>query len=419
MVTASHNPSEYAGVKFVLSGAKPMSAHQLATLKTQTARCYATTLHRALMGPQAQPFRDGFVDKLLQITCVRGKSPVSVPLRVVIESGNGMGGVTFAPIAERLQTVFPGIEFIFANEMPDGRFPACRPDPLLPDYLSLLGAKVLDERANLGICFDGDADRAGFVNDQGDPIDSATVSIILFDMLRAGPDVEARKFVFGNLNSSLRFQRHVESRQDEGWEFVMTPVGHGKIKELLRAAPYTTTDGRTSSVLFAAEHSGHYYYPDFYSVDSAMATAILLIRKTRSVLQQGRQLGAALSDLGEAYENSGEISVVVRDNRQAIDRINAVAAEYITNRNKRWRGICEADNGLQEVKRFSNAVPYVPSELAALDLRVESTIEDAEPWWFSVRKSGNEPKLRLIVESSSQGTMKILRDEVLDILQPH
>ncbi len=417
MVTASHNPPEYAGVKFVKSGAKPLDTDELQAFKNEAARLYELHLTGSLRGTEQGAFAERFVEKLLKVTGLSARQD-NVDLKIVIEAGNGMGGMTFRPVAESLEKLLPGLKCVFSNETPDGSFPICTPNPLLEEYLDLLGNRVRKENADLGICFDGDADRAGFVDNAGQLIDASLVSIILFQMLSPlHPDC---LHVMGNLNSSMRFTDFVEKYINSGkWngQFVMTPVGHAKIKGLMRVEPYFNKKSHKSKILFASEHSGHYFYPDFFYADSGMTTALFMIRKARQVRAAGKMLSQDLELWRQGYLASGEINVEVDTDDTAIAKIKQVAEKYVTGTKRQWRGIVEGQvPGTHEVETFEDVNPYNPETLEALDLRIDSAENETPRWWFSVRKSGNEPKLRLNVESENKTHMQILRDELLSII---
>jgi len=413
MVTASHNPPEYAGVKFVKSGAEPLSSDQLRKLKEKTARSYALHLQDALRGFERSDETAEFVEKLLNVSGLAGCRK-QAKLKVVVEAGNGMGGVTFRPVAERLKELVQGIEFVFSDENPDGRFPVCTPNPLLDSYISMVRYRVEKEKADLGICFDGDADRAGFVDDQGNLIDASLVSIILFKMLAPRPSDDMR--VMGNLNSSIRLvdfvNDHIKPPADGEKGLIMTPVGHAKIKGLMRAWPQISPNSR---VLFASEHSGHYFYPDFFYADSGMTTALFMIRYALENITENTTLSGMLSSLGQECFASGEENTEFDNDNETIDKIKEVAEEYAT---LPWRGIvADPDMGIHKVKTFAADEPYDHTKLAALDLRVDSEPGTTPQWWFSVRKSGNEPKLRLNVESIDENKMREIRDKLLGIIR--
>lgn len=418
MVTASHNPPEYAGVKFVKSGAEPLSSEELKALKTETARSYELHLQRALRGPERGAKTTGFVEKLLGVTGISRRKETT-NLTVVVEAGNGMGGVTFRPVADRLEELLPGICFVFSNETPDGTFPVCTPNPLLEDYLSLLSQRVRKEKADLGICFDGDADRAGFVDDKGELVDAAPVSMVLYKMLAPLCSEGGDLRVMGNLNSSIRLARFItenikpSNEKEDG--FIMTPVGHAKIKGLMRAWPQLSPK---STVLFASEHSGHYFYPNFFYADSGMTTALFMIRFALEARAEGMALSEKLLSLGNKCHASGEINTRLKDDDEAVEKIKSVAGTYVDDRKLSWRGVKEGRiAGTHEVVEFPPSEAYDPDKLAALDLRVDSEQDEKPQWWFSVRKSGNEPELRLNVESTDEDRMKEIRDQLLGIIR--
>lgn len=416
MVTASHNPKEYAGVKFVKSGAQPLSSDELEALKKKTAASYGRMLQALLKSPGRDSRSEQFAEKLCAVAGIKKEEPNEVPLTIVLEAGNGMGGVVAVPVAELVERRLPGTKFVFVDDQPDGNFPFGAPNPLLPEYQQLLIERVKHEKADLGICFDGDADRAGFVDNDGQLLDASLISLILFKELRVlCPD---RKYVLGNLNSSLRFINFVKNEPQ--YEFVMTPVGHAKIKELMRTSPFME-EGR-SRVLFASEHSGHYFYPDFFSADSGMTTSLLVIANARKLKAQGKSLAEAMKPRREGFYSSGELNAELDSDAKAPVKIGAVAADPKFQGGV-FRGVKEVGGCHQVVPLEKNA--YVPDELAALDLRVDSPDGEEPAWWFSLRKSGNEPVLRLNVEAQAQTDKKMeaekkmeeLRDQLLAIIR--
>jgi len=214
------------------------------------------------------------------------------------------------------------------------------------------------------------------------------------------------------LNTGLRFLHFVAGRPN-GWqgEFVWTPVGHAKIKDLMRTAPYS--ESGQCKVLFAAEHSGHYFYPDFYCADSGTTTAVLMARSARQRKAKGESLGRYFAPFGR-YFASGEINVPAATGQVTIEKIARVASVYAQSGCIR-RGVVTGSAGVQRVQQFDATQPYDPSNLAALDLRVDSQPNADPGWWFSVRKAGNEPLLRLNLEPTEESCMKRMRDEILQV----
>lgn len=408
MVTASHNPPQYAGVKFVKKGAEPLSTDDLTKLKEETSHVYLLKLQETLKKERITEVAEheldsAFAHKLIEITKITDISNSGLGKKgVLIEAGNGMGAFVFKRVDRGLREKDIPVEFVYSNEKPDGRFPVCTPNPLLDDYQRVLKYNVLEHKADLGICFDGDADRAGFADDRGEVIDASLVSIVLCKML--APLYAKKNIVMGNLNTSLRFTDYVNA--DDNLDFIWTPVGHAKIKELMRNPPQALGFA-SESVLFASEHSGHYFYPDFFYADSGMTTSLFMIKALiKGVLDQ------IIEKWREGYFHSGEINQKLDSDEQAITVIKEVAKKY-NEESYAWRGIVP-ENGAHVVKLFEKNEKYEEQTLAARDLRVDS---DSGDWWFSLRKSGSEPQLRLNVEARDKSTMIELRDKLLGMMR--
>lgn len=431
MATASHNPPHDAGVKFVKKNSKPLSKDDLAKLKEEVGRVYLLCLQKDLKAaplnkgnlaqlrkkqmtvranlsrPQKDIRRD-FVEKQVKITkieeTVQKNSEVK---RVLIEAGNGMGGYVFKFVDKGLSGKKVPVQCVYSNHTPNGNFPICTPNPLLDDYQRVLKYNIFkydkpEDKVDLGICFDGDADRAGFADDRGEVLDASIVSIVLCKML--APMHPKRNVVMGNLNTSLRFLDYVKANKH--LKCIWTPVGHAKIKELMSNPP-KSLKFESKNVLFASEHSGHYFYPDFFYADSGMITSLFMIKALIN-----DELDPILKNCREGYFHSGEINKTLDTDEQAVNVIKDVAKTY----NKKgcsWRGIVAAENGADIVQAFKKKEKYEEQNLTALDLRVDA---DSGDWWFSLRKSGNEPKLRLNVETRDENSMVELRDKLLGMM---
>ena len=251
MVTASHNPREYNGIKFVHSHCVPFSQEDLAYLGRRTDELLASQ-------PAKLDF-EAYAKHLLALSGLDRRADSDRPLfKVLVLAGNGMGGFAFAPIAKLLER--KGLQAIILEGEPNGDFPKGVPNPLLPVFMQRLGQLTLENHADLGIGFDGDADRAGFVDSCGkEIIPSHVLALIAQAKLKrhAGHAVIMR-----NLCCSQLLNRLFGKLPDV--TLLDTPVGHGRIKQLMRSAKYK------DETLFAGEHSGHYFYPEFSYVDSGV-----------------------------------------------------------------------------------------------------------------------------------------------------
>ncbi len=374
MITASHNPAEYNGMKCVLAGGRPLTGGDLAELRRRMEALHAAEERCDLAGE--------FAEHLLELGGFAGAAPLTKPLKAVVAAGNGVGVAAFRPIAARLERL--GFVFEYLDGEPDGRFPHGVPNPLLPEYMARLGEAVRRSGAQLGIGFDGDADRAGFVDETGAEVIPAQVyALVAQYKLSRLPQGAPRPVLMRNLCSSQLLKELFGGVA----EVVDTPVGHGQIKQLMRHPRYC---GR---VLFAGEHSGHYFYPEFYSVDSGMLTSLCLLQ----VAREGVALSARLADWRARYRWSGEINWSLPSRERVFPAMQAVARHF-EGRAGVVRQEVRVDSELGLARVFAAQGGYAPEALRFPDLKF--IVDDgASGWWFVLRPSGNEPKLRLNVEA--------------------
>jgi phosphomannomutase len=341
MFTASHNPAGYNGIKLCLAGARPVGQD------TGLARIEADTLSG--LEPAATKGSVSSRDDALAAFVEHVHSFVDVaslrPLRVVADTANGMGGLT-AP------AVFEGLPFsleVMYGEL-DGTFPNHPADPIQPENLVDLQARVRETGADVGLAFDGDADRVFLVDDRGELVSgSLTTAIVADAMLRAHPG----ETVLHNLICSKAVPEVVG---EAGGTPVRTRVGHSFIKQVMAE----------TGAVFGGEHSGHYYFRDNYRADSGIIAALV-------VLQVVSQAGRPLSELRLPYERyaaSGEINTAVADPAAVIDVVAERVADVAQDR---------------------------------LDgLTVDLADDPTGPWWFNLRPSNTEPLLRLNLEAPDQ-----------------
>jgi phosphomannomutase len=354
MFTASHNPAKYNGIKLCRAGATPIGQDTgLATIRAAVEAGVpagpggGTVTHRELLSEYA-----AYLHELVDLSGAR-------PLRVVVDAGNGMGGHTVPAVFGPLP--FEVVPMYFEL---DGSFPNHEANPLDPANLVDLQKRMVSEGADIGLAFDGDADRCFVVDERGEPVSpSAITALVAVRELAKDPGAT----VIHNLITSKAVPEIVV---EHGGTPVRTRVGHSFIKQ---------TMAETGAV-FGGEHSAHYYFRDFWKADSGMLAAL-------HALAALAEQDAPLSELMAAYERysaSGEINSTVTD--QA-DRIAAVKQEY------------GARDGV---------------ELDELD---GLTVNLPDGSWFNLRPSNTEPLLRLNVEAADQAAMEALRDEVLALVR--
>ncbi|MEU1176455.1 phosphomannomutase/phosphoglucomutase [Streptomyces sp. NPDC005820] len=359
MFTASHNPAQYNGIKLCRAGAAPVGQDTgLADIRALVERWSDTGAPEPAAVPGTLTRTDTLKDyaahlrSLVDVTSIR-------PLKVVVDAGNGMGGHTVPTVFDGLPLTVVPLYFEL-----DGTFPNHEANPLDPANLVDLQQRVREESADLGLAFDGDADRCFVVDEHGDPVSPSAITALVAtrELARHG----GRGTVIHNLITSRTVPEVVE---ESGGSPVRTRVGHSFIKaEMAR-----------HGAIFGGEHSAHYYFKDFWNADTGMLAALHVLAALG-----GQQ--APLSSLVAAYDRytgSGEINSTVAD--QA-DRIAAIKAAY-------------AD------------VPDVT--LDELDGLTVSTPD----WWFNVRPSNTEPLLRLNAEARDEPTMTKIRDEALAIIR--
>jgi phosphomannomutase len=354
MCTASHNPSEYAGAKLVKSGAVALSGDAgIAEVKR-----IATA---GELGPPAEPrgvykqedVSEGYreaVTAFIDPERVRG-------MKVVLDGGNGMAGPTVGPLLDRLP-----LDQVQTYWQPDGRFPDHEPNPLLPENRTFVVKKVLSEGAELGIAWDGDADRCFFIDDNGQFVDGDFLTALLAESILA-------KEPGARILYDVRASRAVpDTVRAAGGTPLVNRVGHAFFKSRMRE----------EGTAFGGEVSGHYYFRDFYCADSGAIPALLIL-ELLSVKQ--RRMSELLATYRSRYFISGEINSEVAD---------------------------------QEAKMREIAERYSDGEVSWLD----GVSVDHPDWHFNVRPSNTEPLLRLNLESLvSRDHMEQKRDEVLALIR--
>ncbi|HZT45825.1 MAG TPA: phosphomannomutase/phosphoglucomutase [Gaiellaceae bacterium] len=356
MVTASHNPKDYTGMKVVRAGALPVGGDSgLLDVRDRALRgTDPGSVPARAAGPVA-PYDvwPAYVDRVLSFVDL---SEIR-PLKVVVDAANGMAGAMLPPILEQL-----AIEAVRCYFDPDGSFPNHEPNPLLPENREFIVRKTLEEGADFGVAFDGDADRCFFVDDTGEFVagDFAT-ALFAEGVLEKVP----RAKIVYDVRASWAVPETIEAA---GGLPLVNRVGHAFIKLRMRE----------EQAAFAGEVSGHYYFRDFSQADSGVIPFLLMLER---VSKAGAKLSELLRPFRERYFITGELNTPVED----------VAAK------------------LAELEERFGAEGVV-SHLDGLSV-------EAADWHFNVRPSNTEPLLRLNLEARSQELMERKRDEVLAVIR--
>jgi phosphomannomutase len=351
-VTASHNPKDYTGMKIVRRGALPVGGESgLLEIRDRALRGFGERDRRGDV--RDENIWPGYRDRVLSFV-----DPDAIaPRRIVIDAANGMAGAMLPPVLERLP-----IDTVRCFFEPDGTFPNHEPNPLLPENREFIERKTVDEHADLGVAFDGDADRCFFVDDNGEFVPGDFVTALLSEaILEKHP---GEKVIY-DLRASWAVP---ETVRQAGGEPVVSRVGHAFIKHLMRKV----------DAVFAGEVSGHYYFRDFFQADSGVIPFLLMLEL---ISKRGKNLSEILAPFRERYFITGELNT----------RVSDVAVK------------------LQELKEEFGR----EGELSHLD----GVSVEAADWHFNVRPSNTEPLLRLNLEARSRELMEQKRDEVLAVIR--
>jgi phosphomannomutase len=350
MITASHNPKGYNGIKLCLAGAAPVGAESgLASIRDAAAAGLdavdtpgVVTHHDALAG---------YVEHVVSIV-----DPAAIrPLRVAADGGNGVAGVAVPAVFERIPAELYGLYL-----EPDGAFPNHHPDPLRPENLRDLEAVMRTGGHDLGVAFDGDADRAFFIDDRLRALPGSTVTAIVARWFLAR---EPGASIVHNLICSKAVPEMV---REAGGTPVRTRVGHSFIKAVMAE----------TGAVFGGEHSGHYYFRDNYRADSGILAMLVLLQV---LSEDGRPLSQLRRDF-EPYAQSGEINFEVDDKDAATERVAAAFAD--------------ADQD-----------------------RLDGLTVDWGRRWLNLRPSNTEPVLRLNVEAEDDGAVAELVATVRSVVE--
>ena len=353
MFTASHNPAEYNGIKLCLSDARPIGKESgLVTIEKFVREGSPIALRNVGVEKQRNMLEE-YVDHLLTLVDIKKIRP----LKIIVDAGNGMAGHTAPAIFARLNCEVVPMYFEL-----DGSFPNHEANPLDESTLADLKKAMIDQKADLGLAFDGDADRCFLVDERGVAVNpSALTSLIAHRELIKHPGSS----IIYNLISSRAVQEVIDENGGVG---LRSRVGHSYIKKMMAE----------SGAIFGGEHSGHFYFKEFWRADSGALAALHAI----AALGESDGTMSALLAPYNRYVSSGEINSKVSDTKAATDTVE---------------------------KAYS-------SEGFTIDYLDGLTV-NGDSWWFNLRPSNTEPLLRLNVEASTQAQMETVRDAVLALIR--
>ena len=347
MLTASHNPKQYNGMKFCLAGAKPVGEETgLRTIRDMVEHdaVPASGDHGSV---QERDLLDDYVEHVLSFIDVDAMRP----LTVVADTANGMGGLVVPAVMRRLPVT---LHHLFPEL--DGTFPNHPADPIDPENQKDLKAAVVEHGADIGLAFDGDADRVFLIDERAQDVSgSLLTALVAIAMLEHEPGAK----IVHNLICSWTVPEVI---REHGGEPVRTRVGHSFIKQVMAE----------TGAIFGGEHSGHYYFRENYRADSGLIAAVAALGE---LSKDGRPLSELLAPL-RRYEASGEINSVVED---PAARIEEIAAHYV--------------DGTQD--------------------RLDGLTVEFDDWWCNVRPSNTEPLLRLNAEAR---TSELLAEKTAEVL---
>ena len=354
MFTASHNPAEYNGIKLCLSGARPIGKESGLLTIEKFVRDGVPVSMRPVGVESQRKMLDEYVDYLMSLVDLSNIRK----LNIVIDAGNGMAGHTAPAVFSRINAQLTEMYFEL-----DGTFPNHEANPIDEENLKDLKKMVKKKGADIGLAFDGDADRCFLVDEKGNAVNPSLLTALIADReLKKKPGAS----IIYNLISS-RAVREVVT--ENGGKALRSRVGHSYIKALMAE----------SGAIFGGEHSGHFYFAEFWRADSGMLAALYAI----AALGQSEQTLSELLKPYARYFASGEINSKVSDSKAT----------------------------MAEIKALYSVKPGVTTD------ELDGLTVDGDDWWFNVRASNTEPLLRLNVEAKTPAQMEGLRDEVLAVIR--
>jgi phosphomannomutase len=356
MLTASHNPAKYNGIKLCLAGARPVGQDtglaDIRALIENGIPAYTGTPGTITTHELVEDYAV-FLRHLVDLSGIR-------PLKVVVDAGNGMGGYTVPIVLKDLPLDIVPMYFEL-----DGNFPNHEANPIDPKNTADLQAKVLETQSDIGLAFDGDADRCFVIDERGQIVSPSVITaLVAVRELKKSPG----SAIIHNLITSKAVAEIV---REHGGVPVRSRVGHSFIK---------ATMGETNAV-FGGEHSGHFYFRDFWRADSGMLAALHVLAALGET-PPGTKLSELLAEYSR-YVASGEINSTVHDQAAVSAKVRAA---------------------------------YLDTPGATID-DLDGMTVTTPTWWFNLRASNTEPLLRLNVEADDQATLDRVRDEVLELIR--
>ena len=350
MLTASHNPPAYNGMKFCLPGAKPVGEETgLGEIRERAERDLSPSEHRGTI--ERRDLLEAYADHVLTFVDAEAMRP----LTVIADTANGMGGLVvpavFARLPVTLVHLFPEL---------DGTFPNHPADPIDPKNQEDVKREVLAKHADIGLAFDGDADRVFVIDEKAQGVSGSEITALVASALL---DREPGASVVHNLITSWSVPEVI---REHGGTPIRTRVGHSFVKQVMAE----------TGAIFGGEHSGHYYFRENYRADSGLIAAVVVLEQ---LSRADRPLSEVLAPFLR-YAASGEVNSRVAD---ALGKIEEIAAAYTEGRQDRTDGL---------------------------------TVE-FDDWWFNVRPSNTEPLLRLNVEARTEELLREKTDEVLALIR--
>ena len=353
MFTASHNPAEYNGIKLCLSGARPIGRESGLLLIEKFVNEGSPLTLGAIGVEKNQELLEAYVEHLFTLVDLSQMRR----LKVVIDAGNGMAGFTAPAVFKHLN-----VELIDMYFDLDGTFPNHEANPIDPKNVKDLSRAVKKNAADIGLAFDGDADRCFLVDEKGELVNPSALTALIADReLAKNPGAS----IIYNLISSRSVKEVIE---ENGGTALRSRVGHSYIKKLMAE----------TGAIFGGEHSGHFYFKDFWRADSGMLAALHAL----AALSQTDQRLSQLLQSYNRYISSGEINSVVEDSDFVMSKIES---------------------------HYSTISGISVDHLDGL------TVESAD-WWFNVRASNTEPLLRLNVEATTESLMQEIRGQALALI---